>query len=275
MPFTFNPEPAAEALAFFRNKGWLQGFDYRDVWRAEHTVAFTVAKAMELDVLAAIRHEVDKALSEGVTFARFKHELQPTLERMGWWGRASRTDPVTGQTATVQTATVQLGSPARLRTIYRTNLRTARAAGQWARIERTRETTHPYLIYRLGPSRRHREQHVAWNGLMLRADDPWWQSHYPPNGWGCKCRVRQVSNAEASRRGLRLDTAPAIRRRRVINKRTRREEEVPIGIDPGWDYHPGAARLQHLQQTLATKQRETAALLGSTLPPPPLPTGLA
>ncbi len=269
MPFTFNPTLPAEAIAFFRQKGWRIAFDHRDVWRAENTAAFTVAKAAELDFLAAIRHAVDKALSDGVPFAQFKRELQPTLQRLGWWGRQPRRDPVSGQTQGAQ-----LGNPARLRTIYRTNLRTARAAGQWQRIEAT-QATHPYLLYRLGPSRVHREQHVAWNGLMLRSDDPWWQTHYPPNGWGCKCRVRQVSGAEAQRQGLRVDTTPRIRRRRVVNKHTGRVEHVPVGIDPGWDYHPGQNRLQKLQQTLDVKRQETAALLGSNLPPIPLPAALA
>ncbi len=268
MPFTFTPEPPAEALAFFRAKGWAISFDYRDVWRAENAAAFTVAKAMELDVLAAIRFEVDQALSEGIPFAQFKRDLTPTLQKLGWWGKQPRQDPLTGETRLVQ-----LGSPVRLRTIYRTNLRTARAAGQWLRIERTRDT-HPYLMYRLGPSRVHREQHVAWEGLMLRADDPWWQSHYPPNGWGCRCRVRQVSNAEARRRGLQVDTAPPLRKRHVVNKRTGEVDEVPEGIDPGWDYHP-SERLQRLQQTLEAKRQATAGLLGSRLPPMDLPEDLA
>ena len=38
-------------------------------------------------------------------------------------------------------------------------------------------------------------------GTLLPVDDPWWQTHYPPNGWGCKCWVRQVSRREAERLG--------------------------------------------------------------------------
>jgi uncharacterized protein with gpF-like domain len=35
---------------------------------------------------------------------------------------------------------------------------------------------------------------VEW--LILRADDPWWKTHYPPNGWGCQCTVHAVSLQE-------------------------------------------------------------------------------
>jgi len=176
--FSFPATPPREALAYFDRKGDRPSFSYLDVWREEHAISFTAAKAMELDVRTAIREEARRALAEGRTIQQFQRDLKPRLEELGWWGRKEMTDPVTGETREVQ-----LGSPRRLRTIYRTNLRTARAAGQWERIERTKEDL-PYLLYQLGPSREHRPEHVAWHGLLLPVDDPWWATHMPPNGWG-------------------------------------------------------------------------------------------
>ena len=74
-----------EALDWFRAKAYKISFDYHDVWQAEHASVFTVAKAMRLDILEGIRAQVDKALAEGQSFAEFRGELQPLLERMGWW----------------------------------------------------------------------------------------------------------------------------------------------------------------------------------------------
>lgn len=248
--YRFPSEPPADALEWFRAKGVKPGFDHRDVWQAEHAQAFTVAKAMRMDVLTTIRTAFDEALAQGKTLQQFRAELTPTLQRLGWWGRSDEIDPTTGELVNVQ-----LGSPRRLKTIYRTNMRTARAAGQWQRIER-RSMTHPYLIYELGPSERHRVQHVNWAGLILPADDPFWSTHYPPNGWGCKCRVRQINKREKDRlmaSGRYSDAAPPIRTREYINDRTGETIQVPNGIDPGWDYNPGQARgaasQQHLQQT--------------------------
>ncbi|MDO6806530.1 hypothetical protein Q4595_28995, partial [Wenyingzhuangia sp. 1_MG-2023] len=82
------------------------------------------AKAMQMDVLTSIRESLDDALANGKTFARWKKELQPELEKLGWWGKKNVVDPTTGEVIKAQ-----LGSPRRLRTIYSTNLRTARAAG--------------------------------------------------------------------------------------------------------------------------------------------------
>ncbi|WP_303909476.1 phage minor head protein [Thiohalomonas denitrificans] len=246
-----------EATAWFRRKGYKVGFDHRDVWGEEHAAAFTVAKAMEMDVLTGIRGEVDRALAEGRTFQQFQRDLRPTLERLGWWGTGEMTDPLTGDSREVQ-----LGSPRRLQTIYRTNLRTARAAGQWDRIQRTTKT-HPYLIYELGPSEEHRKQHVDWSRRILPTDDPWWTTHYPPNGWGCKCRVRQVSRREAERLGG-PHQAPADESVEWVNKRTGEVMQVPKGIDPGWDYNPGAHRQMGVDGNLAVSR----AAFDKTVPKP-------
>lgn len=250
--FSFPGPVPTEALTFFRAKKLQVGFDYRDVWREEHATAFTAAKAMNMDVLLTLRDGVDQALAEGKTFAQFKRELTPLLQRLGWWGVDEMPDPVTGERRLVQ-----LGSPRRLKTIYDANLRTARAAGQWERIQRNR-ASHPYLLYRLGPSENHREQHVRWSGLLLPVDDPFWKTHFPPNGWGCKCWIRQVSQREYERlkaTGDYLTEAPAQPLREWINKRTGEVEQVPDGIDPGWDTNPGAAgRLAQAEQRLQEKQ---------------------
>ena len=167
-----------DALDYFRNKGWKIGFDYRDVWREEHAYAFTVAKATQVEVLESIRDAIDKAIAAGMTKRQFEKELTPVLQRLGWWGTKDTIDPLTGEPVRAK-----LGSPRRLNTIYETNLRTARAAGQWKRAERTKKAL-PYLRYELGPSEHHRAWHVAWEGTTLSVDDDWWNAHMPPNGWG-------------------------------------------------------------------------------------------
>ena len=261
--YRFPSEPPADALKWFRAKGFQPGFDYRDVWQSEHAQAFTVAKAMRMDVLTTIRSAFDEALAEGKTLQQFRAELTPTLQRLGWWGRSDEIDPATGNIVDVQ-----LGSPRRLKTIYRTNMRTARAAGQWQRIER-RSMTHPYLVYELGPSEQHRVQHVGWARLILPADEPFWATHYPPNGWGCKCRVRQITRREKDRlmkTGRYSDTAPPIRTTEYINDRTGEAIQVPNGIDPGWDYNPGQARGAAVQQHLQQTEKEFATTMAKPVP---------
>ena len=233
--FQFPGPPPKEALDYFRHRGFKPGFSYRDVWLEEHALGFTVAKAMKMDLLKDIRAEIDKAIAEGRTLRQFQKDLTPILQERGWWGKKAMEDPETGEIVQAQ-----LGSPRRLRTIYQSNLRAARAAGQWDRAQRTKKVR-PYFLYALGPSKERRKEHEAWAGTILPVDDPWWNDHFPPNGWGCKCRVRQISEAEAKRRGGETSRPP---RDMYLRKdpRTGRFHVFDRGVDPAWATNPGKYR---------------------------------
>lgn len=259
--------PPEEVLRYWRAKKLRIGFDHRDVWREEHDLAFTAAKVMRKDVLDALKDELDKSFAEGKPFLEFKRGIEPRLREMGWWNTQQVQDPETGDV-------VEVHPPSRLATIYETNMRSSRAVGQWDRIERNAKTR-PYLLYQVGPSARHREQHLAWHGLLLPIDDPFWSFAFPPNGWGCRCHVRTVSVREA--RALERDGVPAPDAKPILddegrptghrenrrvdvrtqaprvplvpweNKRTGEVQLVRQGIDPGFDKRPGEGRAQALR----------------------------
>lgn len=228
--------PPEEAIEHFRSKGFHVGFDWRDTAAAQHLRSFTVAKAMEVDLLEDIRGAVDRAIADGTTFEEFREELEPILRRRGWWGVRPMRDPLTGEIRDVQ-----LGSPRRLRTIFDTNIRTAYARGRWKRIERTAEAR-PWLRYVSVLDARTRPDHRGWHGTVLRWDDPWWQTHYPPNGWNCRCIVQQLSDDDLERFGYEpTPSAPPGHGRLWTNSRTGETRTIPSGIDPGWDHNVGTA----------------------------------
>lgn len=229
-PFGLAPE---EAIQWFAQKGYRLSFDWRDVWKEQHARAFTVAKATQLDVLAEIRDAVDRALRDGTTLADFRKQLRPTLEQKGWWGEKMMTDPVTGEDKLVQ-----LGSARRLATIYETNLRTAQAAGRWDRLQRTKDRR-PYARYVSLLDGNERPEHHAWHGTVLPIDHPWWDTHAPPNGWGCRCKMQQLSDRDLARFGYEITAPPPSPKRAWTNERTGETILVPKGIDPGFDYNPG------------------------------------
>lgn len=243
--YAFNPGPPPEVSDFFRNKSLRPSFSWQDIEPEEHAVSFTVAKAMQVDVLQTIRDELQKAIDDGVPFEQFQKSLEPRLRRMGWWGIKEQIDPLTNEVNKVR-----LGSPRRLKTIYRANMRSARAAGQWDRIQRSKRAL-PYLVYLIGPSQRHRPSHEAKNGLVLPVDDPFWQTWYPPNGWGCKCHVRQITRREAEEIGI--GESPETPMREVFNSRTGEIKSIPSGIDPGWESNPGAFRQRRMAEFLQGK----------------------
>lgn len=238
------------ALDYLKKKKLTPAFSYRDVWNEEHATGFTVAKAMQTDVLKDIKDSVEEAIAGGQTFDQFKKGLMPTLSSKGWWGRKTMIDPVTGKTVEAQ-----LGSTRRLKTIYDTNLRSAYNQGAWERGQASQ--AHPYIMYRIGPSQQHREDHRAWDGLVLPKDDPFWTTHYPPNGWGCKCYPRFISKATFERYkadGIPVPQSvdgsgggsipikterPSERYKTWVDARTGRIERLPEGIMPGFGWNPG------------------------------------
>lgn len=234
--------PPEKAIAYFKSKGYAFSWDWWDTWEKAHAKAFTVAKAMRMDVLQDIRDMVSKALDEGITFAQFRKELEPRLKAKGWWGRK-----IVGDGAGAKT--VQLGSPYRLQTIFRANTQTAFMAGRYrALMENTGDR--PYWQYVAVLDSRTRPSHRRLHGKIFRYDDPFWESFFPPNGWNCRCRVRALSAKDMQERSLSaessedcLSTEEAIINaagdRRPVTVYTDPNTKLTVHPDPGWSYNPG------------------------------------
>jgi len=243
------PEKAVE---YFKSKGYTLSWDWQDTWQEAHAIAFTVAKAGRLDVLQAIRDELQRALDAGVTLQEFRRTLEPRLKALGWWGRVT----VAGDGGA---ETVQLGSAWRLETIYRTNMQSAYSAGRWAQ-QQANAGARPYLQYVAVLDGATRPGHRALHGKVFRADDQIWTSIYPPNGYGCRCSVRALTKQEVDERGLTVESSDGRLSQRdvVINQKTGEIGEVTVyrftnpatgetiemAPDPGFNFNPGQAAWQ-------------------------------
>lgn len=218
--------PFAEQIEFFRERVDIPTAAWTDVYGAEHDHAFMVAGARG-DVLADMRQAVDRAISEGATLADFRRDFDEIVARTGWAYNGGRNW--------------------RTRVIYDTNLRQSYNAGREVQMDdpRTRRAR-PYGLYRHGGSADPRPEHLAWDGLVLPLDDPWWETHSPQNGWGCSCKKFTISERDVQRMGLQVaERAPPVRyEERVVGVRgpSPRVVRVPRGIDPGFEHRPGGSR---------------------------------
>lgn len=197
LSFALNLKPES-IVKYFELKGYKFSFNWYEVWQSAHHKAFTVAKAMNLEVLQTIREEVEKAISEGTTLEQFQSELEPRLKKLGWWG----IQPMFDNEGNLIDA--QLGSPQRLQTIYETNLSVAYSVGRYeGMIENT--DNRPYWQYVAVLDSNTRDSHRALHGKVYRYDHPFWNKYYPPNDWGCRCHVRALTPQQVKDKGLTIE----------------------------------------------------------------------
>lgn len=223
------PLPPQKAIEFFKDKGFQFTWNWHEMWNDDHNKAFTVAKVTTLDILQDIRDAVTAALKEGTTFKEFADVLIPTLQSKGWWGKQE-----------ADGKTVQLGSPWRLETIFRTNIQSAFQVGHYRDMTSQEvKKARPFWEYVAVLDSRTRPKHAKWDGTILPHDDKWWDTHYPPNGWNCRCTVRTLSQRQMDRKGLSVSKRPNLNNKDWKNPDTGKVEKVPDGIDPGFAFNPG------------------------------------
>ena len=221
----------AEQIRFFRRKLNLPTEHWRSIERAAHDRAFVVAGAMKADLLADLRKAVDEAV-RGESLDSFRSNFLSIVAKHGWTGWTGEDSPA--------------GIAWRTRVIYQTNLATSYAAGRWEQLHDPQLLARrPYWRYVHSDAHKPRVQHKAWGdiGLTLRHDHPFWQTHYPPNGWGCGCYVTAVRAPQ----GADADQPPP--GWDAVDART----GAPPGIDKGWDYAPGARADEDLRRFVQEK----------------------
>lgn len=243
MGYVLRLEPEL-AVDYLRAKGVNITWNWHEQLESAHARAFTVAKATKAEVLDTIRWATEQAIANGTSEREYIKNLEPMLKELGWWGKAMDENG----------NTVQLGSPRRLRTILRTNKSTAYHAARYAQqMENVDEQ--PYWRYVAVKDSRTRTSHLALHGKIYRADDPIWQTMYPPNDWGCRCRVEALSEYAVQNRGYtisssqgEIETEEAVAGidketgeeiRTTVTKIKTDQGEMKVGA--GWNYNVGSA----------------------------------
>lgn len=111
-------------------------------------------------------------------------------------------------------------SRARLDNIFRTNIQAAYSRGRYQQ-QINNSVNRPYWMYDAINDSRVRPAHLAMDNTILHYTDPWWKTHYTPNGYQCRCTIVSLTETQARKRGI--------------------SARPPEGADPdeGWDYSVG------------------------------------
>ena len=238
--------PFEAQIAYLRQKLNLPTERWDDITGRAHDRAFVVAGAAKADLLTDLHQQLLTRATDGAGINAFRKDFKQIVAKHGWTGW-------TGEGT-------KEGEAWRTRVIYQTNMASSYAAGRYAQMSDPEVLKlHPYWRYIHSEGAMHpRPHHLAWHGLTLPADHPFWKTHYAPNGWGCQCRITSVTRAEGERSAKAgLGEPPAGWDQ--IDPKT----GAPVGIDKGFDYAPGASAKRPLQELIDAKLIKLDAPLGA------------
>lgn len=232
-----------EAIRFLKGKLPEASLAWDDLAGPVHAKVFTVAGATTADLSRDLQGALVDALAKGQTITAFRKDFDQIVQAHGWTYRGKR-----GWRTSV---------------IFDTNMRTAHMAGRWEQLQANKDRR-PFLQYRTAGDARVRPLHRQWNGLVFPIDDAFWQTHYPPNGWNCRCTVRAFSQADLEERNLQVSPPVEVKTRNVVDRDGVIKDQVPVGIDPGWDHNVGQSWISPelaLGAKLARLPRELQGLI--------------
>ncbi|UOA07630.1 phage minor head protein [Methylobacter sp. S3L5C] len=239
--------PFQEQVDFLKQKLNLPTAHWDDIRSSAHDRAFIVAGAAKADLLTDFHDAINKAVADGKSIGAFKQEFESIVKKHGWEGWTG-SDTVTGRDW-------------RARVIYNTNMRASYAAGRYAQLtDPELLQSRPYWKYIHNDTVAHpRPLHQSWNGTVLRYDDPWWQAHFAPNGFGCRCRITAVRATEYKGHPAPDDgTYTKTDRNGTVHT-------LPQGVDYGWDYAPGASVTQSFKSLIDDKLIRLPAPVGAAM----------
>ncbi|MFT8804545.1 MAG: phage minor head protein [Acetobacter aceti] len=245
------PVRPSDAIAFVRQKTLVTTASFGELEQEAHARAFTSAGMTEMSMLRKVGADVSRAISEGMSYSEFQKRFLKIADDHDWKPRTpfgvERPDDM----------------ERRANLIYDTNMSMAYSAGEWKALNTPEAIDiYPWFQYRHHSCPHPRLQHLAWDGLILPRDDPFWITHWPPNGWRCHCTVEPVSRRDMRLNKWEVSESPAIRLVEKRNPATGRMVQVPEGIDLGFAYNPGRVWQADVEARAATAPKPITHING-------------
>lgn len=170
-----------EAADYFKGKIPLKPYEFYKLADEYRHLAFTVSGYTKAQILNKFYDELLRAIEEGTTMREFKNNMNEFLANEGYEG-------ITNFQAD---------------NIFRTNIQTAYQVGHYKQMTSPEVMKYrPYWQYDAVNDSHTRPSHLAMDGKVFRADDPIWDTWYPPNGFRCRCSVKTLSERQVKERGL-------------------------------------------------------------------------
>ena len=167
----------ADALRYARDKRVVLSDEFYLLDLNARQYATTVSYLASLDQIRTVINLTNRAIKDGSTFQEFQKAV----------GEAG----------------IEL-SPHHLDNIFRTNIQNAYAHGIWTQ-QQENKANRPYLRYSSLTDSQVRPSHLALNNIIRHIDDAFWDTHYAPNGFNCRCAIDAITESQAKRLGITTD----------------------------------------------------------------------
>lgn len=173
-----------DAVEYFKDKIPIPLADFIRLADEYKAFAFTISGYTAIQILSKFHEEITKAIEDGTTIAAFKESMNLFLLDKGY-------DGITNFQAD---------------NIFRTNIQTAYNVGHYKQMTNPDVLKmRPYWRYDAVNDSHTRPSHLAMDGKVFRADDPIWDTWYPPNGFRCRCAITTLSERQVKERGLKVE----------------------------------------------------------------------
>jgi len=211
----FDPRENADAERRLREKAAVTSEQFEALSKAARTKAFRVAEVHNARLIADVKKRIEDSLREGQSWAEVRRDLVKMFD----------------------TAGVPRPALHRLRLVFQTNVQQAYNDGRRESMEDPEVASAfpfwKYLTVGNGTAgyKNVRPDHAALHGLVFRADDPFWNSHYPPWSYNCRCTVIALTPGQAKAEGALSSQAQVRKKGGRPDPNFQRGEIDTAGID--------------------------------------------
>lgn len=206
----------------------LVGFGWEKVWHGD-MVAYAMQTRPQNSLEKTLKKVFYKVFDEGVS--SFLSAVEPELLKIGY--------NITSNSPYKRKKWIQNGkfiSRRRLMLIYNANINIFYSIMEGERIHDA-FSAFPALQYKTNLPGVYCPDHKQWHNMVLAANNIWFDCYFPPNGWNCNCSVRQIAAWELAKPEYQINKTPDVLLKSWVNKRTGEIIEVPVGIQPGFQFN--------------------------------------
>lgn len=171
-----------EAIAYALNRNVVLPDDYYEgMTPIQRQQAVSIAGLAQTEQIKHVMGLINEQLVDGGTFADFQKA--------------------------VKDGDIDINLPKhRLDNIFRTNIQGAYGRGRWYQQQQNK-TERPYLMRDGINDSRQRPEHRELDGIIRPIDDPFWDTHYAPDDYRCRCVQRSLTKEQAEAKGITTDVS--------------------------------------------------------------------